>query len=77
MITRDRRIRYRVVERQAWIDHRVRGFVLTGSKSQTTRDSLTLLTRHWREMLTIIASEPVGPWMRSITQEGVRAIHLG
>ncbi len=30
-ITRDKRIRYRPVERQRWIDHQVRGFVLTSA----------------------------------------------
>jgi hypothetical protein len=30
VITRDQRIRYRPVEKQAWVEHRVRGFVLTG-----------------------------------------------
>ena len=43
VITRDKRIRYRPVERRMWVDHRVRGFVLTGTTSQSTEDSLTVL----------------------------------
>ncbi len=36
VVTRDQRIRYRRVEKQMWVEHRVRGFVLTGRKSQST-----------------------------------------
>ena len=32
VITRDKKIRYRPVEKQAWVAHRVRGFVLTGAR---------------------------------------------
>ncbi len=42
VITRDKRIRYRPAEKRAWIAHSVRGFVLTGRKSQTTSDSLAI-----------------------------------
>lgn len=75
-ITRDKRIRYRPVERTMWVDHRVRGFVLTGTASQSTSDSLTLLQRHWAEMAVIVEAEPVGPWMYAVTQAGVRPIPL-
>jgi len=33
VITRDKRIRYRPVEKRMWVVHAVRGFVLTGRKS--------------------------------------------
>jgi hypothetical protein len=76
VITRDKRIRYRPVEKAMWIDHRVRGFVLTGAASQSTSDSLTLLEHHWAEMAVIVDAEPVGPWMYAVTQAGVRPIPL-
>ncbi len=38
VITRDQRIRYRPVEKRMWVVHGVRGFVLTGRRSQTTAD---------------------------------------
>lgn len=76
VITRDKRIRYRPVERTMWVDHRVRGFVLTGTASQSTSDSLTLLQCHWAEMAVIVEAEPVGPWMYAVTQAGVRPIPL-
>ena len=76
VITRDKRIRYRPVERMMWVDHRVRGFVLTGTASQSTSDSLTLLQHHWAEMAVIVEAKPVGPWMYAVTQPGVRPIPL-
>ncbi len=74
VITRDQRIRYRPVERRMWVDHRVRGFVLTGRTSQSTTDSLTVLKKHWGQIESIVASEPRGPWMYTVTQVGLRAI---
>ncbi len=47
VITRDQRIRYRAAEKLMWVRHGVWGFVLTGRKSQSTADSLSVLERHW------------------------------
>lgn len=76
VITRDRRIRYREAEKLAWIEHGVRGFVLTGTKSQRTVDSKTILDRHWNHINTIIGDNPVGPWMYAVTGQDVRPIEL-
>lgn len=59
-----------------WVEHRVQGFVLTGTTSQSTAVSLTLLENHWANMATIIELNPVGPWMYAITEAGVRVIVL-
>lgn len=76
VITRDRRIRYRPAETRAWVQHRVRGFVLTGKKSQSTADSKAILGRYWAAIETTIAAEPDGPWMRAITATSIRVIPL-
>jgi hypothetical protein len=76
VITRDRRIRYRPAEKLAWIQHGVRGFVLTGKKSQTTVDSQAILQRHWSAIEALVDGEPEGPWMRSVTERGLRPINL-
>lgn len=76
VITRDNRIRYRRVEKTRWVDSRVRGFVLTGKRSQSTRDSLVLLDRWWETIGAIVDERPAGPWMYSITSERVREIRL-
>ena len=76
VITRDRRIRYRPAERMAWVRHDVRGFVLTGRRSQSRSDSLALLETHWGRVEALVAAEPEGPWMRSITSSGIGVIDL-
>jgi len=76
VITRDQRIRYRPVEKQMWVQHRVRGFVLTGSTSQSTADSLSLLDHRWPEVAFIAEDRTQGPWMFAVTLAGVREIAL-
>jgi hypothetical protein len=58
VITRDQRIRYRPVEKHRWVQHRVRGFVLTGTTSQSTGDSLVLLECHWEGIAIIVEVMP-------------------
>ena len=76
VITRDQRIRYRPVERRLWMEHRVRGFVLTGRRSQSTLDSLAILQQHWPHIEQIIVTEPDVPWMYAVTTTGLRPITL-
>jgi hypothetical protein len=76
VITRDRRIRYRLVERQMWIGHRVRGFVLTGRRSQSTLESLAVLADHWSDIEALVDARPDGPWMYGVTEERLRGIEL-
>jgi hypothetical protein len=76
VITRDQRIRYRPVERQLWVAHRVRGFVLTGRGSQSTVDSLALLWRQWAAIGAFIEQQPNGPWMVAVTAGALRTIEL-
>lgn len=76
MITRDNRIRYRSAEKHLWVAFAVRGFVLTGERSQSTQDSLTLLQRWWPDMEATVSDRPTGPWMYSVTNEQVREIQL-
>jgi len=70
VITRDQRIRYRTVEKRMWVLHRVRGFVLTGRRSQTTADSLAILEEHWAELG---ASSQTGQRGRGCTPSPERA----
>lgn len=76
VITRDRRIRYRPAEKRAWIEHGVRGFVLTGRKSQRTADSKAILDRHWATIEALVLAEPTGPWMKAVTEQHIRSIEL-
>lgn len=76
VITRDKRIRYRPAEKAAWVVHGVRGFVLTGKKSQSTADSLAVLTKHWETIEAVVTAWVDGPWMRSVTESAIRVIDL-
>ena len=76
VITRDKRIRYAPVERQAWVRFRVRGFVLTGRGSQSTEDSLAILDKHWKQIESMSKHLPNGPWMYSVTRGGIREMPL-
>lgn len=76
VITRDRRIRYRPVEKHLWLEYRVRGFVLTGRRSQSTTDSLAVLEKHWTRIETLVVTQPDGPWMYAVTNERFREISL-
>jgi hypothetical protein len=76
VITRDYRIRYRPAEKRAWVDHGVRGFVLTGRKSQTTADSRAILHRHWDRIEELVDAATDGPWMQAVTESGLRDIPL-
>ena len=76
VITRDKRIRYRPAEKLAWVQHEVRGFVLTGSRSQRTSDSLAILDRHWNLIEMLTDDQPSGPWMYAIRSAGLRRIEL-
>lgn len=72
VVTRDRRIRGRPVQMAKWVDFKVRGFVLTGRKVQSTEGSLAVLERHWSNMRRLIYERPDGPWMCSVTTKGIR-----
>ena len=74
VITRDKRIRYRPVERQRWIDHAVRGFVLTSAGNMRIDDQLAILGSRWAAMESIEAANPRGPWMYSVTRSGIRQL---
>jgi len=74
VITRDRQIRYKPVEKQAWVSFEVRGFVLTGRISQSTEESLSILRKHWSRMVSITSQRLDRPWMYAVTGSGLREI---
>jgi hypothetical protein len=76
VITRDKRIRYRPLEWRMWVAHRVRGFVLTGRKSQSTADSLAVLGRHWSQIEATVDALLDGPWIYAVTEERLRVLAL-
>lgn len=71
VLTRDKRIRSRPLERHALLDHGVRACFLTSGGSLTLFDQLRLWLRHWDDIETLAAEQPA-PWLASVTRTGVR-----
>jgi hypothetical protein len=75
LLLRDRRIRTRPGERQALLEAGVRTFCLTASGNKSSWDIITLLTKNWTE-IERIAHEIQGPYIYSVTTNGVRVLSL-
>lgn len=71
VITRDRRIRSRPVERLRFEQHGVRAFCITGTQEMSDWQKLSLLIRQWQAMESQYAALGLGPWMCSVTSQGV------
>ncbi len=73
LITRDRRIQLPAGGEAvvAAVSH-VRGFVLTGRRSQSTSDSLAVLEKQWSRIVHLVVAQPNSPWMDSVTLEALR-----
>jgi hypothetical protein len=71
VLTRDKRIRSRPLERQALLDHGVRACFLTSGGSLDLFAQLRLWLRYWDDIETLVAEHPA-PWLASVTRIGVR-----
>lgn len=76
VITRDKRIRYRPVEKLRWIEHGVRGFCITSGGNLSTWDALTILVRKWDAIESTINDLGDGPWMAAVNNTGVRDLEI-
>jgi PIN like domain len=65
LITRDKKIRSRPIERARLIEAGVRGFVLTGAGDMDSEQMLQLVDDRWAEIDHYIADHPIGPWLAS------------
>lgn len=63
-------------QKSLWVRYGIRGFVLTGKGSQSTEESLAVLTRHWSKISDLVDTGLLGPWMYSVTWSGLREIDL-
>jgi PIN like domain len=75
VIKRDKRIRTRPWEREALIAAGVRTFCLTGAGNYNRWDTLRLLTARWARIKQVAETIP-GPYIYSVTWEGVRELSL-
>lgn len=71
VLTRDKRIRSRPLERRALLDHGVRACFLTSGGSLDLFGQLRLWLRYWDDIETLVADRPA-PWLASVTRTGVR-----
>lgn len=75
VLKRDKKIRTRRWEREALIDAGLRTFCLTGAGNYTRWEVLRLLTARWPRIEEVAATIP-GPYIYSVTLDGVRALTL-
>ncbi len=75
VIKRDKRIRTRPWEREALVAAGVRTFCLTGGGNYTRWHTLRLLTARWARIEEIAEKVP-GPYIYSVTWDGVRELSL-
>ena len=69
VLTRDKRIRSRPLERQALLDHGVRACFQTTGGQLTLFEQLRLWLRWWNEIEKLVDEQP-GPWLASVTRAG-------
>ncbi|WP_322779039.1 hypothetical protein [Frankia sp. Cas4] len=74
LITRDRRIRYRLMEKRLLRLHSVKGLFLTQAGNMNMREILTMVMRHW-DQIDALAAVP-GPWAKSLTRVGISDLTL-
>ena len=71
VLTRDKRIRHRPLERQALLDHGVRACFLTSGGSLDLFAQLRLWLRSWDEIEVLVKDRPA-PWLASVNRTGVQ-----
>jgi hypothetical protein len=74
LITRDKRIRRRLIEKQALVKYAVKALIMTQSGNSSMQDILDLVLRNWT-YIERLADEP-GPWIRSLTRTGISELLL-
>ena len=70
VLTRDKHIRSRPMERRALLEHGVRACFLTSGGNLDRFDQLRLWLRHWDAIEALVDHRPA-PWLASVTRQGV------
>lgn len=74
VIIRDRHIRTKPAELQAFRDHGLRAFWIAGKRDLNNWDSLVRLVRRWADIEEAIRLRGPGPWFYSVTDERIQEI---
>ncbi len=75
VILRDKRIRKRPGERRAFLDAGVRLFCMTGAGNYSRWETLRLLAARWPRIEEVASTIP-GPYIYSVTRDGVRQLRV-
>ena len=75
-LTRDKRIRSNIAERQALVNAKIRAVFISGTKNMEKAQVFALVEKHWDEMVEKVGSES-GPVIWSLTHgNGLRKLCL-
>lgn len=75
VLTRDKRIRHRPLERQSLLANGVRACFQTTGGQLTLFEQLQLWLRYWSDIENLVEEEP-GPWLASVTRAGVKIFEV-
>lgn len=73
VLTRDKRIRSRPLERQALLDHGVRACFLTSGGSLSLFEQLRLWLKYWNDIEALVKAQPP-PWLARVNRSGVKVL---
>lgn len=71
VLTRDKKIRSRPLERKALLDHGVRACFQTAGGQLTLFEQLRLWLRWWDDVEALVEHEP-GPWLAGVNRAGAK-----
>lgn len=76
VITRDRRIRTRPAELQAYLEHGIRSVWIGAKQDMGPRQQAELFTNHEHRLQREIIKRGPGPWALAMSPSGVRPLKL-
>ncbi len=76
VISRDRHIKSKQAELQAYIDYRIRAFWIAGDRDMGNWDNLNRIVRWWDKLERIVAGRPDGPWFYEVHQTRVSEVRV-
>lgn len=76
VITRDRRIRTRPAELQAYLEHGIRSVWIGAKQDMGPRDQAELFINHEQRLQREITKRGPGPWALAMSPSGIRPLKL-
>lgn len=72
VICRDKKIRTRPAEIEAFRELGIRAFWIAGKKDLSTWDQVVLFARHWNRVEEIVAEKGPGPWFMAVFDRDIK-----